>query len=287
MTVFEALGVVIASRAELLAAGATSKMLTAAVRFGHLVRLRRDHYALPGTEGAIQRAVRVGGAVTCVTALELYGVFTFDTSKTHVALTRDMSRIRGPLRRESFRHTDRQHAVLHWWNHECRGDGKEIASLVDALAHAIRCQRPELAIASLDNALHLGLLDVEDLDEVFARVPEQYRGIRGRLNGRAEAGQESVLRILADDEGYRVDIQVTFPGIGRADMLVEDCLILEADSRAHHDGWEKHVHDRGRDLAFAALGYPSLRPAFNHTMYYPDQVRAALRGLLESPRLHA
>jgi very-short-patch-repair endonuclease len=63
-------------------------------------------------------------------------------------------------------------------------------------------------------------------------------------------------------------------------MLVAGKLVLEADSRLAHDGWEHHVEDRRRDLALAAAGYITLRPTYQHTMHNPQLVRAAILGLL-------
>ncbi|MHA7987325.1 hypothetical protein ACX9R5_16115 [Rathayibacter sp. CAU 1779] len=80
--------------------------------------------------------------------------------------------------------------------------------------------------------------------------------------------------------GLRYEIQKGLPGLGRVDILVEGVLVLEADSRAHHDGWEHHVEDRRRDLAAARLGLASLRPAYQHTMYNQALVADAIRGLI-------
>lgn len=283
--VFASLGVIVAARGELIAYGATSRSLTAAVRFGHLVRLRRDHYVLPNAAVDLRQAVRIGGAVTCVSALKLHDVFAFDTSLTHVALPSTMSRLRSPTRNPGrFRPDDRGRAALHWWPCRMEGEAREVVDLVDAVAHAIRCQPRELAIASIDNVLHQGLLTMTDIEEIFAGLPDRFRAYVAGIDRRAEAGQETVLRLLAKSDGYRVELQRYFPGVGRVDILVEDCVVLEADSRTHHDGWEKHVRDRGRDIALAKLGYPSLRPAFQHTMYHPDEVRAAIRGLVTATK---
>jgi hypothetical protein len=77
---------------------------------------------------------------------------------------------------------------------------------------------------------------------------------------------------------------VTVPEVGRVDLIVEGCLALEADSRLAHDGWERHVHDRRRDLLLARNQFMSLRPAYQHTMFEPDLVRASVLGLLQQSR---
>lgn len=273
------------SRAELLACGATARGLTAAVRFGYLVRSRRDHYCLPTVARDIAEAIRVGGRLACVGALKSYGVFVYDASCVHVHLERVATRLRSPrTRSEALTAENRSGVQLHWWPIENPIAGDEYrVGLIDALAQSVRCQHPWHAIASIDNALHQGLIDNADVAEIFCRVPQRYLHLREHVDGRAEAGQETVLRMIAYDAGLEYELQKWFPEVGRVDLIVEDCMILEADSRAHHDGWERHVRDRGRDLAFAKLGYPSLRPAYQHTMHYPKLVRDAMLGLV-SPR---
>ena len=80
--------------------------------------------------------------------------------------------------------------------------------------------------------------------------------------------------------GLHCELQVTVPGVGRVDMIVEGILVLEADSRLAHDGWELHVRDRDRDIDLARQGYMSLRPVYNRTMHYPNDVRDAALNLL-------
>ncbi|WP_460567358.1 DUF559 domain-containing protein [Humibacter soli] len=270
------------SRAELLGLGATGRSLTLAVRGGGLQRLRRDHYALPTLESQVGEAVRVGGRISCVTALRSYGVFAFDNSALHVHVDREASRLRSPKsRRAPLTKVNRGSTVLHWSPLvDPHGGDEHRIGLRDALAHTVMCQDPRHAIASLDNALHLGLIDDDDVSAIFAHLPNKYGWMRAKLNPLAEAGQETELRLLVEAAGYRYQIQQNLPGLGRVDLVVEDVLVVEADSRAHHDGWEHHVRDRRRDLIAAQLGYASLRPAYQHTMYEPDLVTQSIVALV-------
>jgi len=273
-----------ASRHELLRAGAASWTLTEAVRLGSLIRVRRDHYALPGTSPEILRAVRVGGRLACTSALAHNGVFA-DDPRTHVHVDRAMSRMRHPERRNVPLSAGRGGAVLHWHPLLEPGDGDECSvGLIDALAQALRCQRPWWALASIDNAVNLGLLDELELEEVFASAPQRAHRLRPLVDGRAEAGQETILRLIVRSAGLRCEPQVTLEGIGRVDLLVEGCLVLEADSRLAHDGWELHVRDRDRDLAAARLGLMTLRPVYQRTMRDPTAVRDAVVNLVAEQR---
>lgn len=278
---FAELGRVIASRAELIAVGATPRMLTAAVRHRSLLRVRRDHYAVPGTDKHVLRAVRVGGRITCHTAARHVGLFGFDSRRTHIQLDHGASRLRAPdaPRRPLISRTD--DAVLHWHQLADARSGSEYSvDLLDALECIARCAESRFAIASLDSALHQGSVSEVDVAELFTRLPERLQWLRGRLNGRSESGQESVLRLGLEDAGLEPQIQVDIPGVGRVDAVVEGRLICEADSRGFHDGWESHVRDRDRDLAAARLGYMTLRPTYHRIMFETSSVIESVTGLL-------
>ncbi|MGV8881024.1 MAG: hypothetical protein ACOH19_02625 [Rhodoglobus sp.] len=274
------LGLSIASRAELISAGATSGGLTSAVRGGHLIRVRRDHYALPGLSHATEQAVRVGGKLGCVSALRNLGIFAIKPPTTHIRLDREASRCRNPEDRRRPLTAHRSGTVLHWGDSVDPAGGNEFCmSVMDALADVVHCQPKWLAIASVDNALFQGFIEPHDVYELFVGSAAQ-REMAQLVNGRAEAGQESVLRGIAHDAGWGYEVQRSFEGVGRVDTFIEGLAVAEADSRLAHDGWSLHVKDRDRDLALAALGIPSVRPVFNRIIYTPGDVQRAIAGLL-------
>lgn len=232
--------------------------------------------------------VRTGGRLACTTVLYLHGVFEFDHAFPHIHLAQGASRPRSPYnRRHRFTKENRNGAELHWWPLLDRTDGTEFSvGLRDAAAHTVRCQQLWHAIATLDNALYLGVLTEPDLADVFAHLPQKYRYLRGLLDGRAEAGQEPVIRMILVEAGLQFEVQVDVENVRRVDFIAEGCLVIEADSPLAHDGWELHVRDRDRDINLAMQGYLSLRPAYRRTMYGPSDVRDAIFGLLRSNRLH-
>lgn len=286
--VFDQLDLIVADRRTLLSSGATGAGLTSAVQAGFLVRPRRDHYVLPGTPTAIIQAVRVGGRLSCVSALYLLGVFAMDASVPHIHLQRSASRLRSPHSRLiTLTESARADSVLHWW--PLLDDGEVLEHRVgirDAVAEAIRCQQPWHAVATLDSVLNRGLLSLDELSALFRQLPEVHVPVLGQLDGRAEAGQESILRLLMRQLGLHCELQVEVSGVGRVDMIVEGILILEADSRLAHDGWERHVRDRNRDLDSARQGYMSLRPAYQRTMFDPTAVQEAVLALLAAWNHH-
>jgi very-short-patch-repair endonuclease len=156
----------------------------------------------------------------------------------------------------------------------------------DALVQSLWCQHPWYALASIDNALFLRVIQEDNLSEIFSAAPAKRRSLRALVDGRSESGQETVLRMIVHRAGLAYEIQPVIEGVGRIDMLVEGVLAVEADSRAHHDGWEAYVRDRTRDAKLGSLGYPSLRPVYQSIMFEQDFVLAAILGVLRSSVHH-
>lgn len=285
--VFAALKKTVASRADLLAAGMTSRGLTSAVRRRRLIRIRRDHYALPGTSRHILEAVRIGGRLACQSALAHAGVFAVDEDFTHAHLDRDASRTRHPRDRWRRLTAGERDGVHVHWGALLDPAGEDSVSIVDALAQTLRCVHPWHALAAIDNALHLRLISMRDVSRIFAAAPKRLRYLRAHVEGRAEAGQETVLRMIVASLGLRYEVQVTLPGVGRVDLIVEGWLVLEADSKEAHEGWEQQVRDSDRGLAAARLGYATLRPVYQRTMFSPDAVALAILGALRGRRRRA
>jgi hypothetical protein len=56
-----------------------------------------------------------------------------------------------------------------------------------------------------------------------------------------------------------VQAQGPVPGMGHEDLVVEDCVGLEVDSRTWHDSEDSYVLDRDRDLHVVGLGRVVIR----------------------------
>ncbi len=267
---------------ELRAAGATWRSLKGAVDNGFLVRGRRGHYALPSTNQRILEAVRVGGRLSCISAAADVGIFAVDPSIAHIHLDPNASRLRAPKDRfQRLTVANRKGIELHWDRLSAPEDGTEYSiGLVDALIQIFRCQQPRFALASLDNALHLQRLPLSSVAEIFAALPEEIQYLRSWVDTRSESGQETVLRFIVRLAGFRFEIQVSISGVGRVDMVIEGCLVIEADSRQFHDGWEAHLRDRTRDCDLAGMSYMSYRAIHRDILYHPERVMAAIVGLL-------
>lgn len=272
--------------AELRADGMTRTAIATAVGLGYLVRARRGFYLAATAPDVILRAVRVGGRLTCLSLLALWGVFVLRNDEIHVHMTRGSSRMRSPhSRRVPLENSRTRGARLHWLPLSERIPAQAACvGVLDALVHSVLCQTPRAAIATLDSALHLGILTEVTLAEVFRALPAKFSPLRDLVDGRAESGPETFMRLMLRTLGRTVELQVEFLGIGRVDLLVDGWLVIECDSKEFHESWQQQMKDRDRDLALAARGFVTLRVTAAQIMYRHDEVLAAVKALLAVPR---
>lgn len=277
-------GTQIRSTRELLHAGASPRALTLAVRSAALVRVRRGHYALPGTDRKLLEAVRIGGVLGCVSAAERLGIWVPDDLFTHVLLGHSASRLRSPRNRFlGLTFDNRDGCSLHW---SPTLDSHDHASVgvIDALAQIVRCQPRHLAVAALDSALNQGLIDERAVRRIFKAVPRRFAGLSDDLDGRSQSGLETLVRLLVRDASLACELQVHFEGIGHVDLVVEGCVVVETDGHKNHDGAREKRRDYARDAALAALGYIVLRFNYRQVVHEPEVVMRAIRGALLAHR---
>jgi very-short-patch-repair endonuclease len=281
-------GHLVATTQQLLGVGMTPKDLTRAVRTRALIRIRRGHYAAPATDDLAQQAVRVGGRLTCISALRALGVWVPDDPFPHVALRHQASRLRSPRNRfvQLSDHT-RDGATLHWWPLVRQEDATQHAvHIVDALIHIIRCQAWHLAVAALDSAMHQKLVTTADIDLVFATVPEIHGSLKSRLDRRCESGIETIVRLLLEELGLPFELQRKFRGVGFVDFVVAGCVVIETDGHLGHEGEEGQLRDYARDTQLAIRGYIVLRFNYRQAMFERQYVVEAILAALRTHRAY-
>jgi very-short-patch-repair endonuclease len=258
---------------ELRSSGAGRGDIDRAVRAGALVRLRRGWYAVPGTSPAVATAVRHGGALGCVSALQAEGLWILgDHPRVHVAM-----RANG----QSRPHPDCS-CTLHW-NAVPQSGGR--VSLRTALAQALGCVGAEEFFAALESAMRRRVIDRTGLAALRREVPTDRRWLVDLARWDADSGLESLLRIRLHALGISVRSQVEVPGVGRVDFVLGDRLILEVDGRFNHEDPPRRHKDLVRDAVSAAHGFDTLR--FDYALVVHDWplVEAAILAKLER-RLH-
>lgn len=261
-------------RADLNEFGLTNRVISRRVADGLLLRAREGIYLFADAPIDVVDACRVGGQLTCVSELARIGVFVLGRSALHVHLADNAARLRSVSRRVR-RHWARLRRPPH--------PAAYGVDPFDALLQSVRCQPPRESVATLDSALHRGVLRIDDLDEFFFALPQRFEALRLLLDARAESGPESLLRLILRSLGVPFDVQVEMPHVGRVDFLVDGWLIVECDSIAHHSDPQAQRRDRRRDQAAAGQGFHTHRVLAEDVMYRPIEVRAALQGLLSRP----
>lgn len=267
------------SFADLRAEGMTRSAIQLAVQNDHLFHARRDNYVAGSASDAIKGAVRVGGRLDCVSLMRELGVYVMGRgTELHVQMERGRHWMRSPCSR-AVRLDRAAHGVVTHWRCDDVDAQSAIANIPHAVAQAVMCQRPRDAIATLDSALHTGVLTADALTEVFGLLPRRRHGLRALVDGRAESGPETFARLILRALGGTIDLQMWIHGVGRVDIVVDGWIIVECDSRAHHAGWEQQERDRMRDLAAAELGYATLRPTARQIVQEPWKLLRAVAGL--------
>lgn len=242
-------------RRDLLAEGVTDRQLSRAVRNGSVIRARQGWYAVPGLPHLVVRALRVGGFVAGLTALESYGVWVPRRGDDPLQMARNAARF--AERVDAAQARIRWGAVAHPVPDASRSAWR--VPLLEALAQVLAVCDRMTAVALADSILNLGLAHSEAVRAVFdaarAPVPTWFAAV----DGRADAGGETVARLRLVDAGIAVEPQYVVPGAGPFDLRVSARGLLEIDGRAHHDSTEAFLRDREKDLLAAEWGFTVLR----------------------------
>jgi very-short-patch-repair endonuclease len=282
---------------DLVALGATDRMLTAAVRFGHVHRARRGWYTTFPPGDVRHEAVRIGGRLTGASLLALLGAWMWTAAPTvSVVVPPGASRLRPrrgatvrwrsdgrvpprPSPGTTPRHPDDDdHAV---------DDAHRAAWAVPlrtALVDAVVAAPLDEAVALLDWALSSGHFSVVGLHEAFAEAPADVRGIVDWADARSESFLESVMRVTFARLGHRVDSQ-TRVGPGdrrRIDVVVDGVVALELDGRSWHG--DTFDSDRLKDLAITIQGRTALRASYEMVRDHRPLVIEAVHAVLEDAR---
>jgi hypothetical protein len=240
------------------------------VRHGHLVRVERGVYRVPGgtpspLQPAVAAALRAGRGATLTGAAVLahHRVDGVDPAEAPfevlVGEGRRLEAVSFPWRRDP--NPARRTTLL--------GEVR-LATVDDALVHSIR-SRDVLGDRTLRLACDwLGWRGLLDRDGFVQRLVTQASAdpdaaallevIGGLVLGRCESDGERTLGVLATRFDPPPEPQVWLPGPRRADWYFELLrLALEYDGRVDHDGENGRLADRARDDDLAEHGIVVVR----------------------------
>ncbi|MFC9917911.1 DUF559 domain-containing protein [Agromyces binzhouensis] len=263
------LGEVARVRDVLRRADATRRDLERAVRAGALVRLRPGWVAVPEAGASTATAVRHGGALGCVSRLQLEGLWLLgDHSRVHVAM-----RPNGRGRSHSA-----CTCVVHW-NDVPHASGR--VPVIAALVQVLGCLGVEEFFVALESAMRTRLITRAGLASVRARLPLDKRWLADFARWNADSGLESLLRLRLRRLGIDLASQVAVPGVGTVDFVLGDRLILEVDGKRNHDGASMRHKDLVRDAVAAAHGFDTLRFDYAMVVHEWELVEAAILSKLD------
>lgn len=265
---------------ELRQAGVSSRAVQRSCAAGEIFRIRRGVYASASTHPAILRALRVGGALTCVSGAAFHGLWKPERVGTHVGVLNRASRLVHPDTGAAIGAGSRPGIVIHWSGRlsivECRG----IFPLVDCLLEVVRCQPEDIAFAVLESALHTRRLSTLQWRWLTERVSMRERALLSVADAEAGSGSESLFKFRMMRLGILMRSQVEIPGVGRVDFVIGDCLLVEIDSNAHHGGAIQRLRDLDRDAIAAGLGFVTLRFDYDQVMNDWATVEAAVLAVV-------
>jgi very-short-patch-repair endonuclease len=281
---------------DLRAIGKSQRDVRRAVERGAIIAVRRGHYALPSTDPALVRAVRVGGVATGTTASRVRGLWTPPDARLmaapeataltppdprlHVAVPRNAPRLHDPDDPERLLSRS-DGVVLHWTEPEvvAAASATGIAPPLVMLEHVFAAHPADRALAVTDSALKDRWIRKGDLPALADRLPAHLHHAVHSATGRADSGIESIGRFRLELLGLHVEVLVRLGRVGTVDLLIDGWLVVEMDGREFHEG-ERFERDRQRDLEAATARYRTLRFSWRQVMFAWPSVEAAILAAL-------
>jgi very-short-patch-repair endonuclease len=111
-------------------------------------------------------------------------------------------------------------------------------------------------------------------------MPDSHEWMMELVDAGCGSGLETLARLNLRRRNLRVRSQAHIPGIGWVDLLVGDRLVVELDSRSHHDNPAAYERDRARDLALVERGYLVVRVTYKRVMEDRPAVERALLAVV-------
>ena len=272
-------------RRELLALGYTDADLKSALGLKRIFRVRHGWYSVPDAPEPGIRAVRVGGRLTGLSALQSYGLIVPNPATLHVAVAPTASRLRNPADRR-VRLSRFAGVTVHW---DYRGIARSPwrVTVAEALLAVLRTEGRDVAVAACSVALTREAISRSALDRVFDAAPARARRWRNLVSFQDEAHGETFARLWMADAGIACQQQVEVDGVGRLDFGLGPMLFLEIDGSQHGEpeNWQR---DHERDLAIAARGGRTIRVTYPQLLgSWPAVLESIERAIADAGALAA
>lgn len=174
--------------------------------------------------------------------------------------------------------------TLHWDDEAWTTSGGYELQRLDYLRHLVSCQSRVGVVATLDSALHRGLISEAELQQLRGSVPAVHRPTFDLVDGRAESGVESAARLGFLDARLPFEVQVVVAEGLRVDFVIDGVVVVEVDGSEFHSGHEAFVADRERDAFLNALGYRVLHFTYAMVLFDWPSVLSTITMVLRRER---
>lgn len=269
----------LAATHQLYAAGFNKWMLSLAVNHGTIVRVRQGWYCTPDVDPLLQRAIRVGGRLGCISAAAVHGMWSPPEEHLHVSLHGNSCRPRSPHNMKRRLGRNAIGVTTHWSTRSLSGTRLVLDPLA-CLQEVARCQPIEYAVAIANSALRNSsdgnspLISRAEWDALADTMPTRAQVLH-LADGVCESGTESVAWVRLTRRKVPHRRQVWIDG-KRVDFLVGRRLVIEVDGAAYHIDPVRFELDRTRDAQLCALDYVVLRFSYNQVIYRWSEVERAV-----------
>jgi very-short-patch-repair endonuclease len=254
-----------ARRCDLLERGVTDAHIRVALADRTIFRVRHGWYAVPGAPEAAVYAVRIGGRITGIAALQLHGLAVPRRSHVDIVVPAGASRLRSPTNR-ARRLSPTDNVTVHWTDPPRRDldPNRWLATIDEALALVVATEPRDIAVACSSAVMHKSRWADGRLARIFDRAPARTRRWLGLVNGKDESHGESFVRVWLGDAGIPCASQVFVSGVGRVDFQVSPNVYIEVDGAQHDPDWTGNSpssweNDHKRDTTVAITGGTVLR----------------------------
>lgn len=268
----------------LRAAGIAADAPRRAVADGAIIRVRPGVYCLPSADRDVVRAARVGGRVAAASATRLHGLWEPPRHPLFVEVGHSASHLRDPDFPDRALNPRREDVVILWaQERRLLPAAVGISPLLDTLRQVIVTESQAMAVAVIDTALRRTPIQRIDLEELALTLPPSLRGPIALADGRPESGTESILRVALAQKGVdaRPQVRIPFTDLDRLDLLVGDRLVIECQSKEHHDDPKARDKDLRRFADLAALGFVVLQFGYEQVLFDLDATVATVLGYVD------
>ena len=254
----------VAHSSQIYAAGFSKKAVSASVRSGRMLRVRRSWLVLRGCDPARLAAARVGGRLTCISAARALELWAPAHDETHVAVSPNSARF------------DATGIRVHWSDGPApHADRAATDPLVNVLFHVARCQPLRDALAVWESALNKEMIRPDELAQVSWHS-DAANTLAVLASDLSDSGLETHFLDLMRRIGIRVRQQVWIDG-RPVDAVIGDRLIVQLDGFAFHSSAASRRRDIAADVRLRLLGYTVLRFDYQQVLFRPETVQEAIR----------